>query len=201
MLTLERPVDLARVRTLAGEEILFAEGTRPVALYQVQAGWIKLVRSSSTGRDTITDLLFPGDIFDLPSLLDGQSYLMRASSLSGGLAQVRCYDRQRALADHDLLALAQSQCMERMRFQRRMMAAMATERVEHRALMALSMLAERGGRLKFNMPLTRQEFGEWIGTTTETAIRTLSELRRRGCLSEDHGTITLSPCPGSTRAA
>ena len=211
MLTLERPISLGvRERNLAGDEELFSEGSVPTSMYQVLTGWIKLVRSSSSGRDTITEMLFPGDIFDLPSLLDGLPYLMRASSLSGSVAHVRCFERNRALADLELMAIAQRQCLMRLRFQRRMLAALATERVEQRAVMALWMLGDRcksltlsglvdptpriegnADQLSFTMPLTRQEFGELIGTTTETAIRILSDLRRRGWLVEDHRSLTL----------
>jgi len=193
------PTDKHGVRKvhLSGGQELFGEGDVPRALYQVELGAIKLVRSSTTGRDSVVEVLGVGDFFDLPSLLDGEAYMVGAYACASGPVRVARIEREIALQDSALVRDAQKQYLTRLRFQRRMAAAIATERVEHRALLALEMLAQRWGiryepnRLAFPMPLSRQEFGELIGTTTETAIRVLSDLRKKGWLQEDQRLITL----------
>ena len=184
-------------RSLEAGQKIFLEGDKPLGMYRVEKGWIKLSRCSSNGREVITELLFPGDYFDVPSLLGEQPYVVTASALGNLAAQSTFYCSRALTRSQGLLQAAHSQCLQRIGWQRQMMAALATERVEIRTLLVLEMLARRAGSIKggqwsIPMPLTRLEFAEVIGTTTETAIRTLSEFRRRGLICENGNLLTCS---------
>jgi CRP-like cAMP-binding protein len=71
-----------------------------------------------------------------------------------------------------------------------MLVDIAVERVEQRAARALlSMVCHLSetklrGRVGVSATLSRRDFSEMIGTTLETAVRILSEFRRRGLISE-----------------
>lgn len=184
-------------KVLEAGETVFCEGDKPQGIYRVEQGWVKLTRVSSNGREVITELLFPGDFFDVPSLLGDQPYVVTASSLSTQSARCTFFGNRTLSPGGEVLQSAYSQCLHRIAWQRQMMAALATERVEMRTLLVLEMLARRagaikGGRWAIPMPLTRLEFAELIGTSTETAIRALSELRRSGLICESGDWLTCS---------
>ena len=158
--------------------ILFRQGDQPKYLYQVTAGWMKLSRMSLSGRELIVELLFPGDYFDLHNLLDSRPTSFTAASLNSHPAQLKCLVGSQPPAPALLRAL-HSQLADQMRRQHDMMAAMAGERVEHRILLVLQLLARRSGRrigpeLFVPLPLNRQELGALTGSSVETSIHATS---------------------------
>jgi CRP-like cAMP-binding protein len=176
-------------RHLKPGQTLFFEGDRPDYLYLLKSGWMKMVRVSSKGRNVITELVFPGEYFDLPCLLDGQPYPFSAQALAGHSAEIIAIPKSAVVHNNSLQQEAGLQSLVRLRQQRQMMTILAAEQVEQRTLSAITFMAQRLGisvQHTFSLPmlLNRQEFAELIGTTTETAIRSLSELRRRGWICE-----------------
>ncbi len=193
---------VVRRRRLGPDEVLFAQGEAPRYVYVVLQGVLKLTRASVGGRQMITELLFPGDACDLLSVFDAQPSMVSGVAVSQQLVEVeyvpiedfrRATERNPQLADSFLAGWR-----ERLQFQREMMVSIAVERVEQRALRALMMLAGRLGRpngrvLEMELPLTRQEFSELIGTTMESAIRAMSSFRKQALIREEHGTLSLPP--------
>ena len=176
---------------------LFSEGEAPCALYEVRSGCMKMTWTSSTGKETISELLLPGDIFDLPSCLDGRPYPLTCKAVSGDSTLVSAVNRGELLADPILLKRCQSLLWEQLRQQRSHPIGSATERVEVRITRALLWLASRLGdpslgTPRFHLPLTRQELADWVCTTPETVIRAMSQLRRRGLLHESAGYLALT---------
>lgn len=192
-LAVERPRSKATVaptpenKSVKRGRVLFREGDRPGQVYRVLSGWVKLSRASLKGRDLIVDVLFPGDYFDIQTLLDGQPTSYTASTLRYYPAEIECLPNRAVLDDPDIWRVVQHQLVSRMRHQQEMMSALATYRVEERVLLALRVLAKRGGHREggevcIPMPLTRHELGEMIGATAEATIRALSDMQRRGLL-------------------
>ncbi len=192
--------DRVRRRKLRPDEELFSQGEAPRFVYVVLQGVLKLTRASASGRQMITELLFPGDACDLLSAYEAQPYSVSGAAVSQMLVEVeyvpiedfrRATDRNPGLGDCFLVGWR-----DRLQFQREMMVSIAVERVEQRALRALMMLAGRLGRPKgpvveMHLPLTRQEFSELIGTTMESAIRAFSHFKKQALIREEHGTLSL----------
>lgn len=170
---------------------LFLEGQMPNALYQLKSGCIKLSWNSPAGKEVIHELLVPGDVFDLPSCLDGSPYPLAGRALSNCDAEVWSISRGMVLEDPELMSGCQRLMLRQLRDQRSHPVASATERVEVRVIRALLWLSERLGGPRFPLLLTRQELADWVGTTTETVIRILSQFRRRGWIEEQQGWLTL----------
>ncbi len=61
---------------------------------------------------------------------------------------------------------------------------LAGERVERRIARTLFMLSSKLGP---TLPFTRQEIADMAGTTTETAIRVMSQLKERGVIRSGRG--------------
>ena len=186
----------AWLRMLQAGETLFLEGSNPTSLYQVQSGCVKLTTNSSAGRETVSELLLPGDIFDLPSCLDGLPHLFSTKAPSSTAARVWVISRGALLEDPQLSWRCQAQFMRQLRQIRSHPVTAPADRVEVRFARALLWLGERLGvqteeGLTFPLWLTRQELSEWVGTSPETVIRVCSDLRRRGLIRIDKGSLTL----------
>lgn len=189
-----------RLRKLQAGETLFLEGDTPQALYQVREGFAKLTWTTPSGRDTISELLLPGDVFDLPSCLDGRPYPFSCKAPILGGSLVASVPRQQLLEDSELALRCQARLVQQLRQQRCLHVATAAERVEVRISRALLWLASRlGSSATVPFPLTRQEIAEWVGTTTETVIRVCSALRRQGLIEFGKGSMTLLQVSELTR--
>lgn len=183
-------------RTYQPGQSVFLEGDRSQMVFQVTRGIVKLTRVSSQGRELIVGLAFPGDYLDVVAILDGDTHGVSASALLGNEVELVSVARDRALASAPLSRALEQVCLQELRQQRDWTVAMALERVETRALNALSMLARRlgqhqGQQVRLRFVLNRQEFAELIGTSTETAIRILSQFRRQGIIREEGGWMSL----------
>lgn len=189
--------DWTQSRTFGPGQTILLEGEPSRMVYQVVRGAVKCSRTSTSGREIIVGLAFPGDFIDVVAILDGQSYGVTAACLQGSEVELVAVPRERALACPALVEHLERCLLAELRWQRSVASAMALERVEIRALQALEMLGRRVGEATSNgyeipMLLTRQELASLIGTTTETCIRTVSKLRSEGHLHEAGGRLTLS---------
>ncbi len=191
--------DLLTPRHIPRGGALFRQGDPPEGLFLVSSGCVKLVQSSSQGRDVIMELLFPGDFCGALCTAECTPYSLSAICLAdvdAGFVQ-RLRFQEAAQRHPGLLLKATAVCREKMQLQREMAVGLAVERADQRAARALLGLAARlgvmrDGALHLRMPLDRQGFAEMIGTTTETAIRILGRFRRNGYLLEDEeGQMTL----------
>lgn len=183
-------------RTLQPGETLFLEGEMPNAVYVVVEGFVKMTWASPGGRETIAELLLPGDVFDLPSCLDGCAYPLSCKAPSNSTAKLAVVSRGALLEDPELFRRCQLRLVQQLRRQRSNPVAAAAERVEVRVARALIWLAESlgarvGTKIVLPFAMTRQEIAEWVGTTTETVIRVCSHLRRRGLIDLEKGQLTL----------
>ena len=186
----------ARYRTLAPGACLFDQGDEPMALYQVQSGFVKLTRAQPAGKEAICELLLPGDVFDLPSCLDGRPYPLSCKAPTTTSVELAWVPRSLVVQDNALRSRCQGRLIEQLRQQRECAVASAYERVEVRLARALVWLAVQlgtrvGERVTLPLWMTRQEIAEWVGTTTETVIRLCSDLRRRGLIDLGKGHLTL----------
>lgn len=189
--------ELSWMKTLQAGEALFWQGDSPNAIYQVMEGFVKLTWASACGRETISELLLPGDIFDLPSCLDGSAYPYTCKAASNGGARLAVLPLGAYLEDPEVSLRCQTRLILQLRRQRNTRVACPVDRVEVRLSRALLYLAENLGHTagcgtSFDLKLTRQELAEWIGTTTETVIRLCSDWKRRSMIEWDRHMLTLT---------
>jgi len=85
---------------------------------------------------------------------------------------------------------------DRIKDSHEMMKNIALEKVESRIASLLIKLADKVGEdapdgLLIDMKLTKQDIAEMVGTTVETAIRTMSKLSKAGILTSKNGKIVI----------
>ncbi|MBI3928207.1 MAG: Crp/Fnr family transcriptional regulator [Armatimonadetes bacterium] len=179
-------------------ETVFLAGERPQSLYYILSGIVKMLATSTSGRSLITELYFEGERFSAIAALHGDVYSCSAVCLTDCRLQLTSLDNFRRAFEGDprLARRIVEMYQEKSHFQRRMMVELAVGKGEQRAALALLMLAGRlasasDGRAVMPNFLTRQDFAELIGTTSETAIRIMSRFRKKGIVSESPEQVTV----------
>ena len=192
-----RTRSLPETRLNAGSH-LFHEGDRVERIYQVISGVVSLTRLLEDGRRQIIAFGFPGDIVGFPcedrhhtdcvalntvrlqphrmSQLDasGSDPKLHADLLQAALREIA------AMQDHFMMLGRKS----------------ATEKVAA----FLTVLTNRSGTIvgqydQVELPMSRADIADFLGLTTETVSRTISQFRKSRVIALDgaHTVIVLRP--------
>jgi CRP/FNR family transcriptional regulator len=182
------PHELARLQSIitscqaeAGQPILH-EGDPATDLFNVVSGAVKLYKLLPDGRRQMTGFLFPGDFLGI-ALNDTYVYTAEALTevrlcrfprpkLEALLAEIPALEHQLLGDVATELVAAQDQMLLLGR-------KTARERVASFLLM-LSRRAERHGRPAnpVALPMSRADIADYLGLTTETVSRTITQLRQ-----------------------
>ncbi|MFN8610857.1 MAG: Crp/Fnr family transcriptional regulator [Vulcanimicrobiota bacterium] len=183
---------------------LFRQGDAPNCLYILVRGCLKVTRAGDCGRSVITELIFPGEICGGMCALGCSSLSVGAVALEdSALWKIPVLSFQElSQQEPGLMLKALDCCRRKFTQQREMLVGMALERAEQRAARGLLMLVDEGDpqgqtatpRLRVN--LSRREFSELIGSTVETAVRILSDFRKRGLVQETEDSMEILDLPG-----
>lgn len=174
----------------AGDFIIF-EGDLGDAGFVVTAGRVALVKSSSSGKELIVELLPPGDPFGLFTSLDKQPYAVAVRAQVD--ARVLWVPRSKVLFALDqfpeISRKLLTEVFKRLRGAHNLSRSLAHDLVEVRIASALLALIprfcaveSRDGQGLYAVEMTRQELSELIGSTPETVIRVTKAMEREGLL-------------------
>lgn len=166
-------------------QILFYEGTKPLGVFCINDGVVKVFKTASNGKEQIIRLAKKGDFLGYASLLGEESYSNSATIVED--AKICFVPRESFLK---VLA-------EDTEFHRRVTKALckdlgimedkltdATQKsIRERLAFTLLKLGETYGidgndGEKIDIVLTREEIAGLVGTATETVIRLLSEFKK-----------------------
>ncbi|MCA9790755.1 MAG: Crp/Fnr family transcriptional regulator [Candidatus Eremiobacteraeota bacterium] len=184
-------------RVAVGEE-LFSQGEMPTHLFLMKDIWAKVLVSTPGGREMVTEILFPGEFCGVVCGLSEQTYgASCVAMLDGQVGQIGWPDFMALCQKHgQLMPCGLATCCAKFRQQQEMMASLAVEKVRQRTARILLTIAGKlgdaqGGCIEFPLPFSRQVLSELIGTTVESTVRALSDMRKDGLVSEENGRMTL----------
>eukprot|EP01012_Entosiphon_sulcatum_P026665 TRINITY_DN32141_c0_g1_i1.p1 TRINITY_DN32141_c0_g1~~TRINITY_DN32141_c0_g1_i1.p1 ORF type:complete len:217 (-),score=16.44 TRINITY_DN32141_c0_g1_i1:330-980(-) len=189
--------EAARMKVVEAGESLFWQGDTPSAVYQVRDGFMKLTFATAGGRESISELLVPGDIFDLPSFLDGSPYPFACKAPATRSARVAVLPRAQYIEAPEIGARCETRMLSQLQRQRSAQFANPTDRVEIRLARAFLYLAQalgeaRSPAVELELGLTRQEMAEWVVSTPETIIRLCCDWKRRSWINWKRRSIMLA---------
>jgi CRP/FNR family transcriptional regulator len=165
-------------------QILFFEGGVAQHLFALHAGLVKLVKSLENGKDRITGILFPGQLFGLEAL-SNPTYPVTAVTLRD--SEICAASREEVvifLQSNPEIALGMVRFLVaevgRIRAQVTDMSFKDARMKVATFLLSLvaSDLTPRNGRVTLTLPLSRQEISEVLELSPETISRTLGAFRR-----------------------
>jgi CRP/FNR family transcriptional regulator len=182
--------ELAVERSFSSGQFVFWDGDNPEWFYIIAEGRIKVLKHSSSGKDFVIAFFGPGEMFGEVAVFGGKPYPASAQAVAATkVVGIRREDFLTFLANRPQVALSIINVLgERLRDAQGRLRDLAVERVEQRLASVLLMLSSKLG---LTLPFTRQEIAEMVGTTTETAIRILSQLRDRGIISSTRGKVVI----------
>ncbi len=172
------------------DEFVFWEGDEGDRFFVLAEGSIKVIKHSSQGKEFIIAFFGPVEMFGEVAVFENRSYPASAQVVTPArVLGIRRADFLAFLADRPQVALRIINVLGgRLRDAQNRLRDLAGERVEQRIAAILLMLSTKlGGTL----PFTRQEIADMVGTTTETAIRVMSQLRRRDIVRSVRGRVTI----------
>ena len=181
---------LAIERSFKPDEFVFWEGDASNYFYIVVEGRIKIVKYSSSGKEFIIAFFGSGEMFGEVAVFEGKPYPASAQAVADTkVLVIKKEDFLSFLATRPKVALGIINVLGgRLRDAQSRLKDLAGERVEQRLATTLLMLSSKLGP---TLPFTRQEIANMAGTTTETAIRVTSQLRKRGIIRSVRGKIII----------
>jgi CRP/FNR family transcriptional regulator, nitrogen oxide reductase regulator len=193
-LTNDELVELSRIaigRSLMPGKFVFREEDSPQYFYVIKEGRIKSIISSSLGKELMVAFLGPGEIINPVSVFQekcsaiGSMQAVTHTKILGfkknEFVSFVHLNSKLSFEIIKILAERMTELCYRLRD-------LAGERVEQRIARILLMLSSRFGP---TLIFTRQEIAEMVGTTTETAIRVLSQLKKKGIVDSLRGKIII----------
>lgn len=166
-------------------QTLFYEGTRPMGLFCINSGKVKVYKISSEGKEQIIKLCKPGDFLGYRALLSEEFYNSSATVIEEGAI---CY-----IPKTDFLNILQTNPLFFRRMAKRVahdlgvmeqkLVTIAQKSVRERLAATLIMLKETYGMEDkdesdlIDIALSREDLANIIGTATETVIRLLSDFK------------------------
>lgn len=171
-------------------QVLFHEGTRPLGVFCVNRGRIKVYRLGIDGKEQIIKVSASGDLLGYKALISDEHYSLSAEALDDCVV---CF-----MPKEDFLQLLKpggsfhQDLLKAVCKENGMMASKMTEMaqrsVRQRAALSLLMLKdtygiehEQEGDVEIN--LTREDLANIVGTATESLIRLLNEFKKENLIS------------------
>lgn len=178
------------------KQVVYAEGKRPRFLYYIVKGKVKGIKTHDDGKEYITDLYADGDFLGYPALIEEKNYDDSAIALEETeIVQIPRDDFQQML-DVDISVASKFI---------RIITQNVKEKEDRLLSLAYSSLRKRVAKAlvdihgKFNVSgenkpieISREDIAHYVGTATESLIRTLSDFKSEKLIEIKEGKISIS---------
>jgi CRP/FNR family transcriptional regulator, anaerobic regulatory protein len=194
----------ARRRIKLGES-LYRAGDAFASLYAIRSGFFKTTQILEDGRDQVTGFHMAGEILGMDGI-GPERHSSNAVALEDSEICVIPYARLEALG-HEVHALQQQfhKVMSReIAREHGVMLLLGTMRAEERLSAFLLNLSQRFtargySAFEFNLRMTREEIGSYLGLKLETVSRAFSKLQEDGLIKVDHKRVVIRDAMGLKR--
>lgn len=166
-------------------QILFYEGTKPLGIFCVSSGIVKIYKTASNGKEQIIRLAQKGDFLGYTSLLGEKTYFNSATIVED--AKICFVPKVTFLnilsKDNNFHARLTKAICQDLGIMEDKLTDATQKTIRERLAFTLLKLGESygvdgGENQKINITLTREEIAGLVGTATETVIRLLSEFKK-----------------------
>lgn len=186
-------------RRLKKNTVIFHENDAAMAFYLVKTGRVKIFKTGPEGREQVISILGDGQIFgDVPAF-DGGPYPASAATMADSeIYLIRSEDFQALVRRYPDVALKIIKVLgQRLRQSMELVRDLSFKQVPHRLAGLLVKLSDEYGvdtedGLLIELPLSRQELADIVGTSRETITRELKKMEREGILLIDRRRLTIT---------
>lgn len=166
-------------------QILYYENTKPLGVFCVNSGVVKIFKTASNGKEQIIRLAKKGDFVGYTSLIGEEAYSTSATIVED--ASICFVPKEvflKVLAEDNNFhrRLTQALCQDMGVMENKLTDA-TQKSIRERLALALLKLGDSygvdgGDKQRLDIALTREEIAGIVGTATETVIRLLSEFKK-----------------------
>ena len=178
------------------KQVIYSEGKRPRFLYYVVKGKVKGFKTHEDGKEYITDLYSDGDFIGYPALIEEKNYDDSAVALEETEIIQIPRDEFQQMIDADIAVATKFI---------RIITQNVKEKEERLLSLAYSSLRKRVAKAlvdihgKFNatgenkpIEISREDIAHYVGTATESLIRTLSDFKSEKLIEIREGKIIIT---------
>lgn len=178
------------------KQIIYSEGKRPRFLYYVVKGKVKGYKTHEDGKEYITDLYSEGDYIGYPALIEEKNYDDTAVALEETeIIQVPREDFQQILYnDINIAATFIRIITQNVKEKEERLLSLAYSSLRKRVAKALVDIDSKFNQAGNNkaIEISREDIAHYIGTATESLIRTLSDFKSEKLIEIRDGKILIS---------
>jgi CheY-like chemotaxis protein/CRP-like cAMP-binding protein len=178
------------------KQVVYAETKRPRFLYYIKSGKVKAYKTNDNGKEYITDLYSQGDFLGYPALIEDRNYDDTAVALEESeIIQIPKDDFQNFIYGDITVATKFI----------RIITQNVKDKEERLLNLAYSSLRKRVSKAlvdingKFNaegqnkpIEISREDIAQYVGTATESLIRTLSDFKSEKLIEIKDGKIVIN---------
>lgn len=165
-------------------QYIFTENSYPLGLYCINSGKVKLTTQGVTGKEQILRLLKDGDVAGYRSLLSNEKYHCSAVALEDcSICFIPKQDFYTLLKENSKFSFEMMKLLaENLRHAEEQITSLAQKNVRERMAEALLFfkatygIDEHDNSINYNF--SREEIADFVGTSTESAIRLLSDFKK-----------------------
>ena len=183
-------------------QTIFYEGDRPLGIYCLNYGKVKIFKIGMDGKEQIVRFVFPGDLIGFRSLIGEEIYSASATTLEDSFA---CFISKQVFfqltkkypyISHNLMT---SLC-HLLEEAENKITSLAQKTVKKRLAESLLIINktfnpdtnnDNDNNIDYTIQLSRRDLANIVGTATETVIRLLSEFNDKKLISIKGRKITL----------
>lgn len=182
-------------REFRKKDFLFVEGSYPNSLYLILKGRVKTFKTNEDGKELITGVHTEGDFLGHVALLEDRKYTETAEALEETEVALIPRDEfqtliynNKEIANKFINILSHSVLESEERLLK-----LAYNSVRKRVAEALVMLHDRYNKDNTGSTITinREDLSNIVGTSTESAIRTLADFKDEGLIEIKKGDINI----------
>lgn len=176
-------------------DYLFHVGDTLESLYVIKSGSVKTFITNETGEEQILNFYGPGDVLGLDGLPTNQHISTALSLETSSACAVPLYKLEQAfdqLVPHWLIEYA----MSKLKQESKNVNLLGKKNANTRIASFLLKLSENQKMLgcsetEFDLSMSRDDIGNYLGLASETVSRTLTSMSRKGCVKLDRRHIKI----------
>jgi CheY-like chemotaxis protein/CRP-like cAMP-binding protein len=193
---IEKLSDQYNIETYTKKQTLYQEGKRPRFLFYLVKGKVKGIRTHEDGKDYITDIFSDGDFIGYPALIEDKNYDDSTVILEDAeIMQVPKEDFvQMIYGDINVAAKFIRIITQNVKEKEERLLNLAYSSLRKRVAKALVELNTKYNTQSKNNPIeiSREDIAHYVGTATESLIRTLSDFKSENLIEIKGGKISIS---------
>ena len=188
--------DQYNIESYSKKQVLYQEGKRPKHLYYLLKGKVKGLKTHEDGKEYITDLFSEGDFIGYPALIEDKNYDDSAAVLEDAeIMQIPREDFHKMLYGDLGIAVQFIRIITRnVKDKEERLLNLAYSSLRKRVAKALVEIQGKFNTAGQNKPIeiSRDDIAHYVGTATESLIRTLSDFKAEKLIEIKEGKILIS---------